>query len=49
MPLDRAETVVLVFGALIRPAVFEYFAADGQDFRTILLRRLDAARRVFSL
>ena len=49
MPPTSAETVVLVFGALIRPAVFEYFADDGQDFRHILLRRLDAARRIFSL
>lgn len=46
---DRAETVVTVFGALIRPSVLEYFADDAQDFRHILLRRLDAARRIFSL
>ena len=44
-----AEAIVLVFGALIRPAVFEYFADDSQDFRHILLRRLADARRIFSL
>jgi AcrR family transcriptional regulator len=44
-----AETIVLVFGALIRPAVLEYFADDSQDFRHILLRRLADARRIFSL
>ena len=44
-----AETVVIVFGSLMRPAVFEYFADDHQDFRILVLRRLDAARRIFSL
>jgi AcrR family transcriptional regulator len=45
----RVETLVQVFGALIRPAIFAYFADDGQNFRTLLLRRLDAARSVFTL
>ncbi|WP_457102096.1 TetR/AcrR family transcriptional regulator [Microbacterium sp. P5_E9] len=44
-----AETVVIVFSAVLRPAVFEYFANDHQDFRILVLRRLDAVRRVFSL
>jgi AcrR family transcriptional regulator len=44
-----AETVVIVFSSVIRPAVFEYFANDHQDFRILVLRRLDAVRRVFSL
>ena len=49
-PADlRPRRVVQVFGALLRPAVFEYFADDSQDFRALLLRRLDAARSIFSL
>ncbi|MET0780717.1 MAG: helix-turn-helix domain-containing protein [Microbacterium sp.] len=45
----QTETVVRVFSALVRPAIFAYFADDSQDFRTLLLRRLAAARAVFSL
>lgn len=45
----RVETLVQVFGALIRPAIFAYFADEGQSFRTLLLQRLDAARSVFTL
>ena len=50
-PVDdlRSEALVRVFSALVRPAIFAYFADDSQDFRTLLLLRLDAARRVFSL
>lgn len=43
------ETVVRVFSALVRPAIFEYFADDTREFRALLLRRLEAARSVFSL
>ena len=42
------ETLVQVFGALIRPAIFAYFADDSQDFRTLLLRRLEAARAILA-
>jgi len=42
-------TLVQVFGALLRPAIFEYFADDRQPFRALLLRRLDATRSIFSL
>ncbi|WP_091707615.1 TetR/AcrR family transcriptional regulator [Microbacterium sp. cf046] len=45
----RTEAVVRVFSAVVRPAIFAYFADDSQDFRTLLLSRLDAARSVFSL
>jgi AcrR family transcriptional regulator len=45
----QVATLVQVFGALIRPAIFEYFADDGQSFRILLLRRLSAARSLFSL
>lgn len=47
----RAATAVHVMVALVRPAVFEYFSADGADetdFRTIFLRRLEAAYGLFS-
>ena len=44
----RLATLVQVLGALLRPAIFEYFADDSQDFRALLLRRLAAARAVFS-
>ena len=42
-----AETAVLAFGSLVRPAVIEYFDNDGTDFRTHLLRRLAVARATF--
>jgi AcrR family transcriptional regulator len=45
----RLATLVQVFGALIRPTIFEYFADDRQSFRALLLRRLDAARSIFAL
>ncbi|HVL62589.1 MAG TPA: helix-turn-helix domain-containing protein [Microbacterium sp.] len=45
----RLATLVQVFGALLRPAIFEYFADDRQPFRALLLRRLDATRSIFSL
>lgn len=50
-PADEVlvETVVRVFSAIVRAAIFEYFADDHQEFGILLLRRLDAARRVFSL
>lgn len=44
----RTATAVSVFGALLRPAILDYFADDSRDFRTVLTLRLDAARRVFS-
>ena len=43
-----AETAVLTFGSLVRPAVVAYFAEDGTDFRTHLIGRLDAARSLFT-
>ncbi len=45
----RVQTAVHVIGSLLRPTVVEYFAADAGDFRTLLLRRLDAARELLSL
>lgn len=44
----RAETAVHLLGAISRPTVFEYFADEGADFRTLLLRRLAAARALLA-
>lgn len=44
----RAQTAVQLVGSLLRPAVVEYFATDADDFRSLLLRRLDAARELLS-
>ena len=50
-PVDEmhAETLVQVFSALIRLAIFEYFSDDSQDFRVLLLRRIAAARATLAL
>jgi len=45
---ERAATAVQLVGALLRPTVSEYFAGTGDDFRSLLLRRLALARRLFS-
>jgi Bacterial regulatory proteins, tetR family. len=45
----HAETVVQLLGALVRPTVVEYFETDASDFRALFLRRVDAARELFSL
>jgi len=40
----RAATAVQVLGALLRPAIAQYFAADETDIRSLLTRRLAIAR-----
>lgn len=44
----RAATVVHVIGALLRPTMLEYFGDEGSDFPTLFLRRVDAARDIFT-
>jgi AcrR family transcriptional regulator len=43
----RAAVAAHILGALIRPTVAEYISTQGEDFRTLFLRRLEAAHRLF--
>ncbi|HWI31892.1 MAG TPA: helix-turn-helix domain-containing protein [Microbacterium sp.] len=44
----RAATLVQLLGALIRPAMTEYFEQNSEDFRTLFLRRLAVARELLT-
>ncbi|WP_396642257.1 TetR/AcrR family transcriptional regulator [Microbacterium sp.] len=44
----RAAIAVQLITALIRPTVSEYFADTGEDFRTVMMRKLAIARAFFA-
>ena len=44
----RAAIAVQLITALIRPTVSEYFAGTGEDFRTVMMRKLAIARAFFA-
>ena len=44
----RAAIAVQLITALIRPTVSEYFAGTGEDFRTVMMRKLAVARALFA-
>ncbi|MDX2376742.1 TetR/AcrR family transcriptional regulator [Microbacterium sp. LRZ72] len=43
----RAAVAVQLLGALMRPTVTDYFEGPDEVFRTLFLRRLEAAHRLF--
>lgn len=44
----RAATLVQLLGALVRPAMTEYFEQTAEDFRTLFLRRVAVARELLT-